>query len=277
MRAAVLTGPGRAIVERAPAPEPGPGEVLVRVEGCGVCGSSLPLWQGRPWFAYPGEPGAPGHEAWGRTDDGRRVTGLSLHGFAERTVMHEDELVELPPELDGIPFPGEALGCAVNVVRRAGVRAGEEVAIVGMGFLGTAAARICELRGAAVTPVRRGERPDGPFPRVIEAAGTQEALDVASGLVAPNGLLAIAGFHQDGPRRIDLQSWNWRGLDVVNAHERDPQRVVAGIREAVSLAASKRLDVEPLVTHRFGLDGIGAAFEAASRRESGFLKAVVCP
>jgi len=112
---------------------------------------------------------------------------------------------------------------------------------------------------------------------VIEAAGTQEALDVASGLVAPNGLLAIAGFHQDGPRRIDLQSWNWRGLDVVNAHERDPQRVVAGIREAVSLAASKRLDVEPLVTHRFGLDGIGAAFEAASRRDSGFLKAVVCP
>jgi len=277
MRAAVLSGPGRAIVGRAPVPEPGPGEVLVSVEGCGVCGSSLPLWQGRSWFAYPGQPGAPGHEAWGRTDDGRRVTGLSLHGFAEHTVMREDELVELPPELDGIPFPGEALGCAVNVVRRAGVRAGDGVAIVGMGFLGTAAARICELRGARVTPVRRGETPSGRFVRVIEAAGTQEALDVASGLVASGGLLAIAGFHQDGPRRIDMQSWNWRGLDVVNAHEREPQRVVDGIREAVRLAAAGTLAVKALVTHRFGLDEIGAAFEAASQREPGFLKAVVCP
>jgi threonine dehydrogenase-like Zn-dependent dehydrogenase len=277
MRAAVLSGPGRAVVERAAVPEPGPGEVLVRVEGCGVCGSSLPLWQGRPWFTYPAEPGAPGHEAWGRADDGRRVTGLSLHGFAEHTVMREDELVELPPELDGIPFPGEALGCAVNVVRRAGVLAGDEVAIVGMGFLGTAAARVCELLGADVTPVRRGETPARPFVRVIEAAGTQEALDVASSLVATGGLLAIAGFHQDGLRRIDLQSWNWRGLDVVNAHEREPRRVIGGIREAVTLAATGALDVEALVTDRFRLDEIGAAFAAASRRERGFLKAVVCP
>jgi threonine dehydrogenase-like Zn-dependent dehydrogenase len=277
MRAAVLTGPGRVAVREHPIPEPGPGEVLVRVEGCGVCGSSLPVWEGRPWFSYPAEPGSPGHEVWGHTSDGRRVTGLSGHGFAELDVLREDELVELPPALDDVPFPGEALGCAVNVVRRADIRAGQEIAIVGMGFLGTTVAQLCELRGARVTRVRRDDEPTGEFLRVIEAAGTQAALDTASRLVATGGRLVIAGFHQDGLRTIDLQSWNWRGLDVVNAHERDPQRYVEGMQEAVRLAAAGDLDVAALVTDRFGLDELEPAFEAASRRDPDFVKAVVCP
>jgi D-arabinose 1-dehydrogenase-like Zn-dependent alcohol dehydrogenase len=65
VRAAVITAPGRAELRRLPTPDPGPGEVLVELEGCGLCGSDLPVWQGRPWFDYPREPGAPGHEGWG--------------------------------------------------------------------------------------------------------------------------------------------------------------------------------------------------------------------
>jgi threonine dehydrogenase-like Zn-dependent dehydrogenase len=277
MRAAVLTTPRTAAVEERQEPRPGPGEVLVHVEGCGVCASSLPVWEGRPWFSYPAEPGAPGHEVWGRTGDGRRVTGLSGHGFAELDVLREDELVELPDALDDVPFPGEALGCAVNVVRRAAVIAGQEVAIVGTGFLGTTVARICELQGAKVTSLGRSDEAAGEFELVVEAVGTQEALDKASQLVATGGRLAIAGYHQDGPRTVDLQSWNWRGLDVVNAHERDPRRYVEGIREAVRLTATGELDVTALVSHRFGLDELDAAFEAAAEWRDGFLKAVVCP
>jgi threonine dehydrogenase-like Zn-dependent dehydrogenase len=176
-----------------------------------------------------------------------------------------------------MPFPGEALACAVNVVRRARVRAGSRVAVVGMGFLGTTCARLCELRGADVTRVRRGEQGEGPFELVIEAAGTQGALDTAAALVADRGVLVIAGFHQDGRRTIDLQSWNWRGIDVVNAHERDPRTYVRGLREAVALAAGGELDVGSLVTHRLGLDELDDAFGLAAERPDGFLKAVVCP
>src|SRR4051794_18857336 len=122
MKAAVITRPGAAVTVEARVPEPGPGEILIHVEGCGVCGSSLPLWEGREWFEYPGQAGAPGHEVWGRTSDGRRVAALSFRGFAEWDVAREVDLVELPDALDGAPFPGEALACAVNVVRRAGVR-----------------------------------------------------------------------------------------------------------------------------------------------------------
>jgi threonine dehydrogenase-like Zn-dependent dehydrogenase len=277
MRAVTISAARRAQPVEVRMPRPMRGEVLIRVEGCGVCGSSLPLWQGRDWFAYPLEPGAPGHEVWGMTAADRRVAVLSQHGFAEWDVARESDVVELPDALDGIPFPGEALACAVNVVKRARVRRGSQVAVVGMGFLGTTCARLCELQGADVTEVRRGTRPDGLFERVIEAAGTQAALDTAASLVADRGVLVIAGFHQDGPRTIDLQSWNWRGIDVVNAHERDPRVYVRGLRQAVEHAARGELDVAALVTHRLGLDEVKQAFRLADARPAGFLKAVVCP
>src|SRR3954465_15445491 len=116
MRTAVLAAPGVIREREVPVPEPRGGEVLVRVEGCGVCGSSLPLWEGRPWFSYPAEPGAPGHEAGGVAGEtGRRVAYLSYAGYAEYEAVPAAALVPLPAELHGSPFPGEALGCAMNV------------------------------------------------------------------------------------------------------------------------------------------------------------------
>jgi threonine dehydrogenase-like Zn-dependent dehydrogenase len=277
MRAAAICAAGRARTVEAPLPVAGPGEALIRVEGCGVCGSSLPVFAGRPWFTYPLEPGAPGHEVWGSTEDGRRVAALSYHGFAQWDVAPESLLVELPPELDGLPFPGEALGCAVNVVRRARVRHGERVAIVGMGFVGTACRQLCRSAGAEVREFRRDTPGEGPYEVVIEATGVQSGLDTASSLVAEGGRLVIAGYHQDGMRTIDLQSWNWRAIEVVNAHERDPLVVVAGMRRAVELTLDGSLDVDALVTHTFGLDELEAAFRTASDRPPGFVKAVVCP
>jgi threonine dehydrogenase-like Zn-dependent dehydrogenase len=278
MSAGILRGPGHATVAQIDVPVPGECELLVRVEGCGVCASSLPLWEGRPWFDYPLEPGAPGHEAWGRTDDGSRVCFLTQRGFSEWAVARPETTVALPPELDALPFPGEALGCAVNVVRRADIRPGQRVAVVGMGFLGSAAARLCAAAGAEVGEVRRGTDVSGlEVERAIETGGVQETLDVASRLVAEGGRLVVAGFHQDGPRQVDMQSWNWRGIEVVNAHERDEAVVVEGMREAARLAAAGRLDVERLVTHRFPLAQLGEAFEAARTRPAGFVKAWVQP
>lgn len=50
MRAAVLVG-GRGVrVDGVAVPEPGPGEVRIRVEGCGVCASNLPVWEG--WMRW---------------------------------------------------------------------------------------------------------------------------------------------------------------------------------------------------------------------------------
>ena len=72
-----------------------------------------------------------------------------------------------------------------------------------------------------------------------------------------------------------MQLWNWRGLDVVNAHERDPAIRLDGIREAAAAVVEGRLDPAPLYTHVFPLDRLGEAFELARRRPDGFVKALV--
>ena len=116
MRAGVLAAPGTARLDAVLRPEPGPGEVRISLEGCGVCGSNLAVWEGRPWFDYPLEPGAPGHEGWGVVDaigpsvdtvaPGDRVAVLSQRAFAEYDTAQWDACVRLPPALAGHPVPG---------------------------------------------------------------------------------------------------------------------------------------------------------------------------
>ena len=77
MRAAVVTGPRQTVVEEVAIPEPGPGEVRVRIEGCGVCASNVVPWEGPEWMRFPTEPGGLGHEAWGWSTRSGRASGSS--------------------------------------------------------------------------------------------------------------------------------------------------------------------------------------------------------
>jgi threonine dehydrogenase-like Zn-dependent dehydrogenase len=72
-----------------------------------------------------------------------------------------------------------------------------------------------------------------------------------------------------------MQLWNWRGLDVINAHERDPKAYADGIRDAVGAVASGRLDPSALYTHRYPLERLDEALDATRDRPDGFLKALV--
>jgi threonine dehydrogenase-like Zn-dependent dehydrogenase len=110
---------------------------------------------------------------------------------------------------------------------------------------------------------------------VIEATGRQGPLDLGAELTRVRGRLIVAGYHQDGPRTVNMQLWNWRGIDVVNAHERDPEIYRRGMEEGVRLLAAGGLDLAPLLTHSFPLPDINAAFRTAEERPAGFLKSVV--
>jgi NADPH:quinone reductase len=314
MHTAIIVAPRTIDVRHTAAPEPGAGEVRVRLEGTGVCASNLPVWQGRPWFTYPLDPGAPGHEAWGTIDAvgpsvsghnvGDRVALLSYHAYAECDIASADAVVPLPAGMTSLEFPGEPLACAWNVFDRSGIQPGNRVAVVGIGFLGALAVALARGAGADVVAISRrgfardvaaqmgaqrtfafGTRDDTrreleshgetEFDCVIEAVGSQEALDLSAALVRTRGRLVIAGYHQDGPRTVDMQSWNWRGIDVINAHERDPRRYMAGMRAALELVQTGALDPAPLFTHRFALDEIATAFELLHNRPDGFMKALV--
>ncbi|MFC3076683.1 zinc-binding dehydrogenase [Phenylobacterium terrae] len=317
MRAAVLAAPGQIRMDLVERPEPGPGQVRVKLEGCGVCASNLTPWAGPDWMSFPTEPGALGHEGWGVIDAvgegvtnyavGDRVAALSYKSYAEYDVADVGAIVRLPESLAGKPFPGEPLGCAMNIFRRSDIAAGQTVAIVGVGFLGAILTRLATDAGARVIAISR--RPfsldvarrmgaaetvpmddhyriiedvkrltDGVFcDRVIEAVGKQWPLDLSAELVRERGKLIIAGYHQDGPRQVNMQLWNWRGIDVINAHERDPEVYAQGIREAVEAVASGRLDPSSLYTHTYPLDRLDEALNATRDRPDGFLKALVTP
>lgn len=315
MHAAVLAGPRRVELHRAPRPEPEPTQLLVAFSGSGVCGSNLPVWEGRPWFEYPLAAGAPGHEAWGHIEavgdevvglrPGQAVAVLSDHAFAEAGVVAADAVVPLPASLDGAPFPGEAIGCACNVAARSDFGPGQTVAVVGVGFLGAVVVALAAQAGARVLAISRRsyalevaqhmgatelirmddqarvvsrvtDLTDGVLcERVVEAVGLQGPLDLAGELTGERGRLILAGYHQDSPRTVDMQLWNWRGIDVVNAHERDRQVVLAGIRSAVDAVSSGRLDPSPLYTHVYPLARLGEALDAMAERPDGFLKALV--
>lgn len=264
---------------------------------------------------FPTRPGDLGHEAWGFVDRigdgvegisvGTRVCALSYRAFAEYDVAAQDAVVQLPTSLDGLAAPGEPLACAVNVVERSRIEPGESVAVVGVGFLGALLVQLARRRGARVVGLSRrktaldaatrmgaqsaivvaemeptlqaaSEANDGAlFDCVIEATGAQAGLDLAAQLTRERGRLVIAGYHQDGPRSVDMQLWNWRGLDVVNAHERDPAIYMRGMKRGIALMEAGALQVSALLTHSYPLEKLADALDATRDRPEGFMKAVI--
>jgi len=315
MKAAVIPRPGSIDIAEVPIPTPQDHQVVIRVESCGVCASNLPRWEGKPWFTYPTTPGELGHEGVGEivglgsaVDQwqlGDHVAFLSNHAYAEYDVASASEMVLVPEQLGGTCIPGEPVGCAWNIFDRAGIGMASEVAIVGGGFLAALLIQLAVNAGARVMAVTR--RPFSPSVReilgqfdsvafddpgrsververltegrmcdvVIEAAGKQEPLDLAAKLTRIRGRLVIAGYHQDGPRQVDMQLWNWRGIDVINAHERDPAVYVEGIRRAYAAILQGTLNPKPLLTHHLPLSQLGEALEFARLRPEGFMKAII--
>jgi len=188
-------GPEVLVAGTRPVPEPGPGEVRVRIEACGVCGSDHFLQEGGfgakvPW------PIVPGHEAAGRVDAlGEGVTGvapgdqvalyyigtppgdpwaaagrpnISPHvirmgvdvdgAFAEYVLRPVTSLVRPPA-----PVPPEVLAVLTDAVatplhglkRVAHLRAGETLVVLGVGGLGSSAVQLGKAMGARVIAVTR--------------------------------------------------------------------------------------------------------------------------
>ncbi len=143
MRLAVLSAPRRLELVEEPVPEPAPGELLLRVAGCGVCASELDMWVGDAGISYPRFPG---HEVSGTVE--RVGAGVSEfvpgdpvaawvteRGFAEYVTVREEHCFPAA----GVPLElalAEPLACAVNAVELAAPALGDDVVIIGAGFMG---------------------------------------------------------------------------------------------------------------------------------------------
>ena len=314
-KAAVIKNPSELEVIEVSRKKPENDEVLIKIEGCGVCASNIPVWQGREWFSYPVEAGNPGHEGWGIIEEvgddvtnltpGQRVTGLSYNAYAEFDTAKAENLVVMPDLFDDKPFPGEPLGCAMNIFARSDIKAGQTVAVVGCGFLGLLLIQLLKSEGARVIAISQRDfslqaaaqsGADHLIPmhdhnkiieevrdithgkfcdRVIEATGKEWPLNLSIELTAEKGKLIVAGFHQGGMRSLNVQLLNWRGIDMINAHERDPQQYLNGIRKAFLAIETSKMDPFPLFTHTYALADLDQALQNLEHRPDGFIKALI--
>jgi L-iditol 2-dehydrogenase len=298
MRVAVLSAPRRFELVEQPVREPGPGELLLRVAGCGVCASELEQWTGSSEVEYPRFPG---HEVSGVVERGadgfepgdRVAAWVTERGFADYVVVRAEYCFpagDVPLEL----ALAEPLACAVNAVELAAPAFGDDVVIIGAGFMGNLVQKLVQLKGPGEVIVidprpdalERARRlgatrtfeapPAGVAADVaFEVTGVQPALDALGEVTRMGGKVVIVGFHQGGPRRIPLGAWNWMAYEIVNAHFRDVRTIMRGMRQGMRLLTSGRIALDDLVTHRFPLTEVNEAFATAVEKPPGFVKATV--
>ncbi|NUQ29833.1 MAG: alcohol dehydrogenase catalytic domain-containing protein [Acidobacteriaceae bacterium] len=197
MKVAQISKPGGdfELVERE-IPQPGAGQVRVKVEACGVCHSDVLVKDG----AWPGlqYPRVPGHEVAGRIDAvgdrvttwkvgdrvgvgwhgghdffcdqcrrgdftmcaNRKITGIDFDGgYGEYMVAPAESLAAIP---DGLPAeeagPFMCAGVTVfNALRNAGARAGDVVAVQGIGGLGHLGVQYARRMGFETVALGRGK------------------------------------------------------------------------------------------------------------------------
>ncbi len=184
MRAAQVVGPQEFGVQEVPTPEPADGEVRVRIEACGLCGSDLHFYHGN--LHPPGH--TPGHEMCGSVDEvGAGVEGwsegdrvaveplrscgtcdfcragrynvcrgfqvLGVHapgGFAEQVVVDAHRLYRLPADLDpAIGALTEPVAVSVHGLVRGGFESGQRVLVLGSGAVGLTTILAARALGAA--------------------------------------------------------------------------------------------------------------------------------
>ncbi|HEY6886490.1 MAG TPA: alcohol dehydrogenase catalytic domain-containing protein, partial [Solirubrobacter sp.] len=190
MRAAVYLGDGEVRIEERPLPRPGPGEVLVAMRACGICGSDL-----MEWYVAQKAPAVLGHEPAGVVVEAGAELDAPLPAPGTRVFVHHhvpcgeceycarghetlcaqfkatriepggfSELILVPAlnaALDLLPLPEtvsdeaatviEPLACCVRALDRARVDATTRLLVIGGGQMGLLLAQAALARGASTT------------------------------------------------------------------------------------------------------------------------------
>ena len=313
MRAVRVHG-GQVAVDDVPATD-GPG-VRVRVRSAGICGSDLHLIEAG---VIEAAQVTLGHEVAGLTDDDTpvaieplapcgtcnpcldgdynlcRTSGAMLFGIGRDGGMADEMWV---PARALVPLPAgidvrdaslvEPLAVVVHSFRRAAVRPGQRVAVIGGGAIGLCGVAVgralgCEVGLAARHDHQRaaGERLgaseiSGHYDVVIEAAGSESALASAVDLAKPSAQVVIPGIYW-GPVALPGLTMCLKQVSLCpttlygrHAGGRDVDNAAALLATTPGLAPT-------IVTHRFPLEAVAEAFGTAANRSAGAIKVILEP
>jgi 2-desacetyl-2-hydroxyethyl bacteriochlorophyllide A dehydrogenase len=235
----------------------------------------------------------------------KRLIGLWSDGcLTEKVAVPQ---VNLVPRPDGVEAWQasllEPLAVGLNTVDRLQIMLGETVLVLGQGPIGLALTRLCALSGAGrlvVTDAR-----EDPFP-ISRAYGATDCVNVAQtdpvravhdltdGLGA-DIVIETSGYPASSAIVLDVVRKEGKVAHIGWANDLPPLPVIPimaktltvfGVggnggrgqyERSLELVRSGRIDLEPMVTHRFGLDDVAEAFETAASRADGAIKVLVTP
>lgn len=232
MKAAVLLDVEKLEIKEVDIPKVGPGEVLVKVRACGICGSDVSMYRGK---YLPVKPIIPGHEFAGDVVEvgngvkyvkhGERVVadinvacgvcyyckrmqklfcpdmhqiGIHSNGaFAEYIKVPEQNIIKIPT---GVSYEHaafmEPLSCAISIVDKANIAMGDVVVVIGDGPLGISVTKLAKLSGASA---------------VIVCGHHDYRLNKAKEM----GADIIVNTNKEDPLKVVLSETDERGADVV--------------------------------------------------------------
>lgn len=320
-----------------PPDAPGPGEALLGVEAVSICGSDLHIYKTGLSGGEPlAEPMIPGHEVsavvvGGDTEIpiGSRVavdpaipcmqcefcgrgdhnlcpnhTFLGLPGWPgamRERIVHPAHLIVPVPEsmpVSTVPLL-EPLAVAVHVADLAHAKAGQTVAVFGLGAIGlmvTRLMRLMDCRVVACDPIAEraamakqfgaehaldvaGEHAIDEITRwsadrgvdiAIEVAGPNPAVRAATEVAAPGARVLIVGIQPNDEIAFRAATARRKGLTIVMA-----RRSRNTLHRAIELYRAGQVEIDSLATHEFPLAQAANAFAMAASRADGVVRAIV--
>ena len=290
--AVVLQAPERLVLSRLDLTPPGDADVVVDVEWSGIStGTERLLWSGRmPSFPGMGYPLVPGYESVGRIAAAGSASGARVGervfvpgarcfgevrglfgGAAARVVVPAEKVVAVDEAIPG----EEAVLLALAATAQHAIAGGAVPdLIIGHGVLGRLLARLAVLHGGEpVVWERDPQRRDGgdgyrvihpdedlrrDYRAIYDVSGDPQILDTLIARLAPGGEVVLAGFYSE-PLSFAFPPAFMREARIRIAAEWK----LADLTRVRELAATGRLSLRGLITHRSGAEQADAAYRTA--------------
>lgn len=332
MLAAVTTQWSHIELKQLPDPQPGPGQCLVRPKLTGICGSDVhvylghhptakaPVVQGHEFVGVveaigPGpEPGfAVGDRVvvepliscgqceacrTGQWHVCRKLNLLGIHtngAFAERVLVDCRKVIKVPGALsDRVAALAEPFAVGVHVCRRAGLRVGESVLIIGAGPIGLILGMVAKTGGASVTfcevqperieqaralgfPVIDGRNEPAAavaqasggegFEVVLEASGSAPGVLLATDACRIRGRIVQVGFFGKRPE-AELMKLIFKELTWIGSRVYSLEDFRATVPLLAQIAQQGAFDLDRLICRTCGLDELEASLGSMIRGEA---------